>query len=955
MYSHNGGRVKTRFGLLGPLAVHRDAQPLPVTGPKVRLLLAALLLRANQPVSVDSLISTLWGDSAPSSATSSLHNHVSRLRRFLGPDVGSRLRAVPPGYAMEVRDGELDLEVFSAKVQQAQSAYRKKDWPVAGGLASQALALWRGRPFDDLPALTGSPEAANLLELYLRAQEWRVEVELHLGHHHDVIAELAVLTQQHPVHEEFHRQLMLALHRAGRQAEALAAYQELRHTLIDELGVEPGQAVREAHQEILSPAAEVTATAAPRRCLNSAEQARSGPNQLPVDTADFTGRADELRVLTDRLEAAASGRGTCVAVISGMAGIGKTALAIAAAHRVRKHFPDGQLFVDLRGFGIGERRDAHGVLAAFITALSHPDSTVAQGHPIPEDTDDRAALLRTILAARRVLLILDNADSAEQVLPLLPGHGQCATVVTSRNTLTDLPGARHIRLEPLDLEEQRRLLSTVCGHDRVNADPDSALRVLAACAGVPLALRIVAARLSARPVWSLSTMAERLAAPGKRLGSLSIGHLNVRDTLASSYLALHGSNDPVEREAARLFRLLGLWPGQTFGIEQASALVERPTAVTADLLELLVDYHLLQNPSPWRYSLHDLLSEYAAERAEQEEAYESRDAARVRLMVWYAAALARSRTIINAGMSRTTVLEDEPSAPLPVFTDGQHASRWCTEEMANIKEAVRQAAHSSRPDLAWRIVHGLAGYDTTYSWTGETDDLKAIALTTAEQHGDLVGQAFMLQRIGISHCMTYRLQEAVHAFQDSLVAAENACHEDLVLTLLQNLAVAYNQLKNSTAALTYARQAIDRSHGALGENGVLLNIMATSHLLTEDFAAAEEGLRRALEIWRTHDNTNNIAITLTDLGDALRGLGRREEALAALREARGLNERLGNRSNLAECLVITGRTYLQFGQREDARGCFQSTVDIAREHHLPAWIQQGIDGLKALDQPEDAP
>lgn len=522
-------------------------------------------------------------------------------------------------------------------------------------------------------------------------------------------------------------------------------------------------------------------------------------------------------------------------------------------------------------------------------------------------------------------------------------------LATSRNTLGDLPGAVQIRLEPLDVEDQRRLLSAVCGADRVCSEPDSALRLLAACGGLPLALRIVAVRLTARPAWSLDTLTQHLGDGGRRLRSLAAGHLSVRDTFASSHLALRESGDAVEREAARLFRLLGLWPGLVFGVEQAAALAQRPTADTADLLELLVDYHLLQSPEPRRYRFHDLVSEYAAERAEQEQTPEDRDAARVRLMVWYLGALEQSRAAILSGHTLSAVLEDTPAAALPVFASAEEATRWCTLELANIKEAVRQATSSSRPDLAWRITVGLSGYDTMCFWTGETDDLRAMALRTAREHGDLLGQAWMLARIGIIHGMAHRNQEAIEALRASLEAAERIQRTDIVIDVLRNLAVAHNQARDGAAGLAYLRKALKYAP-AIADEGFIVVTMAVSHLLMEDFAAAEPQFRHALRIWRDHGNLHNTAVTLANLGDALRGLERREEALAALDEAREIHERTRNHEALAACLVITGRTHLHFGAWNDARTCFQRAADIAREHDLRALTAQAREGLAELDR-----
>ncbi|MQS15931.1 tetratricopeptide repeat protein [Streptomyces kaniharaensis] len=934
-----------KFYVIGELRVEDGAGERTVRGGRLRSLLAVLLLHPNQAVSTDRLQDALWGEELPGSGAAAVHNLVARLRRALSTaDDPDRIAATPLGYRLRIADGELDSLLFEQHLDAARGAVLDDDWESVHRETSAALALWRGVPLAELPELADAgPARERWQEARLQALEWRLDADLKLGRSTGLVTELTRLVDEHPLRETFHQQLMLALHRAGRRAQALAAYQRLHRTLRDELGVEPGRAAQQIHQEILraqEPAPELAPLTSPTPAVPE-PSARLG--QLPADTADFTGREEELRQLRDHLAVAAAGSGPSVLTVSGMGGVGKTALAVRAAHQAKDLFPDGQLYVDLRGFGTGEPREAHEVLARLLADLGAEQ----QGCLPAEHTDDRAAQLRAALATRRVLLLLDNARDSDHLLPLLPGDGRSAVLATSRSTLTDLPGAVQLRLDPLDVEEQRRLLSTVCGADRVCADPDGALRVLAACGGLPLALRIVAARLAARPAWSLDTLTQHLSDDGRRLRSLAAGRLSVRDTFASSYLALRDSGDPTEREAARLFRLLGLWPGQVFGVEQASALAQRPMVDTADLLELLVDFHLLQSPEPWRYRFHDLLSEYAAERAEQEETPEDRDAAQVRLMIWYLGAVERSKAAIQSGYTLATVLEDVPVAPLPVFADAQEATWWCTRELAGIKAAVRQAAASSRPDLAWRITVAVSGYDTRCFWTGQTDDLRELGLRAAREHGDLVGQARMLLRIGITHGMAHRTREAVVALRAALEAAEKAQRTDILVEVLTNLAVAHNDARDGAAGLAYLQKALEHDP-AIAEDGFMVVTTAHSYLIMADFAAAEPLFRRGLDIWRDHGNLYNTAVTLANLGDTLRGLGRREEALAALDEAREIHERIRNYDTLADCLVVTGRTHLHFEEWDDAAVCFQRAADLAREHDLRALTAQADEGLAEL-------
>ncbi|MEU9129604.1 BTAD domain-containing putative transcriptional regulator [Kitasatospora sp. NPDC048540] len=626
-----------RFGVLGPLTVHDDHGPRPVTGEKVRLLLAALLLHGNHVVSAEQLRRTLWCGGPPRTARSALHNHAARLRQALGPQGGGRVRAVPSGYLIEVLDGELDADAFVSHLRRARAARSERDRPTARSETAAALARWRGRPLADLPALADRPEVAGLVEQHLQALEWHYEDQLQLGRTDGLAADLATLVAENPLKEAFHRQLMLVLHRSGRTAEALAVHQRLRRTLVDELGIEPGPAVRQAHREVLgappAPAQPVAGppTAGPPTVARPVPGPVRTRSQLPRDLPDFTGRGAELDALQRQLGAAGDPAPPKVLVVSGMAGIGKTALAVHAAHGLRSQFPDGRLHADLRGLGPGPARNPFDLLARLLTDLGLPDRDV------PRHADDRVARYRALLADRRVLIVLDDARDARQVAPLVPGTGGSAVIVTSRRPLAALPGAARITLGPLTRSEQYELLAAVCGAELIAADRRSADRILDACAGLPLAVRIAAARLAGRPAAALGTLARRLSRAEARLDLLAVDHLAVRESFSTSYDALRTSSNPLEREAARAFRLLGLRPDRPLSLRAASALLDEEPDRAADLLDVLVDAQLLQRPRPDSYGFHDLIGEFSAERAAREEAGEDRERALSRLLSWCAA------------------------------------------------------------------------------------------------------------------------------------------------------------------------------------------------------------------------------------------------------------------------------------------------------------------------------
>ncbi|MFJ8042000.1 AfsR/SARP family transcriptional regulator [Kitasatospora sp. NPDC096147] len=793
------GGEDVRFGLLGDLLI-RDGSGvlLPSPAPHGRALLATLLLAPNRPVSRERLTDALWGAHPPPSAAASLINHVGRLRRLLGPDGGDRLRTVPAGYLVRIGRGELDTDELARAVADAAEARRAEDWRVVSSATRTALGLWRGAPLADLPQLADQelPAVRSFEQARLQAAEWCFEAELHLGRHEAALVELTRWAGRHPLHEALHVHLVTALYRSGRQADALDAFEDIRARLAEELGVDPGPALRTVHQQVLRAAPVLFPPPPP-----AATPTVRTPAQLPADTADFTGRAEELATLVARLGATADGRPR-VLVVSGMGGVGKTALAVHAAHRVRQSFPDGQLHVDLHGSGHAEPRDPHEVVARLLADLDPGrPGTAPSGHgteppagPTAEtadttdttDTADRSARLRSALAGRRVLLLLDNARDAAQVLPFLPGDGHSAVLVTSRRSLATLPDAFQVPLEPLDVEEQRDLLARACGGERVAAEPDAALRLLAACGGLPLALRITSARLAARPTWPLGVLADLLAHDGTRLQALTAGHLSVRTTLASGYAVLR-DGDPAAREAARLFRLLGGWPGLDLGAGQAAALADRPEHVTADLLETLVDHHLLRTPEPLRYRFHELVGAYAAERAVAEETGADRDAGQARLAHWYAAAFRHAGQVLRSGGPAVPGSAADTPAALPVFTDGAGAAAWCTRELGNATEVVRRAAASARPDLAWQVACHLAGCVTADRWIATGD-----------------GGPGPSWPVDVVHGTADRFSEAVEALASSLDRAGRSGRDDLTAPVVRRLAAVHDRMRSARAVLARA-------------------------------------------------------------------------------------------------------------------------------------------------------
>ncbi|NUT97223.1 MAG: hypothetical protein HOY78_34905 [Saccharothrix sp.] len=569
--------MTSEFKVLGPLEVWHDGVQIPLPSGRIAVLLASLLLHANEVLSADVLVDRVW-DGAPANparARATLQMTVTRLRQALGP--ANVVRTISGGYRAEVPEGALDLHRFRALV--------------SAGRFAEALSLWRGEPLSDVRSDALQTEVAALREERLAALERRIDVDLEAGRAADLVAELRTLVAHHPLRERFWGRLMLALHRSGRQADALLAYRTLAQVLDEELGVVPGAELREIHQAVLSGDAPVAPFAA----------AWPAPRQLPPVTADFVGR-DDIRQEVERvLTAATPASAVPIAVVAGPPGSGKSALTVRIAHGLRDRFPDGQLFVNL-GDGTPEPRDPAEVLVELLTAVGVPMTS------IPDDVRARAAAFRSRLADRSVLLVLDGAADVEQVRHLLPGSASCAVLISSRHLLTGLDGGTVLRLRPLDTDESRHLLARMIGSGRLAADPAAADAVVAATGGLPLALRIVGARLATRPNLPLHVLATRLSDEHRRLDELATGDMEVRASFELSYAAL-------DDEVAVAFRRLGFLGTLDFAAWVVSVL----TGGDGDrLVERLLEANLLEElgldaTGEPRYRLHDLLADYAAE------------------------------------------------------------------------------------------------------------------------------------------------------------------------------------------------------------------------------------------------------------------------------------------------------------------------------------------------------
>jgi DNA-binding SARP family transcriptional activator len=622
------------FQLLGPIEARGERGTVVLGGTLSRSILAALLLQPNRTVPTKELIDAAWGESPPAGARTLVQNRVSTLRRILreARPEDELITTMGSGYLIQLEPGQLDVEVFTNGAASADRLAEAGDPAGAADELAAALALWRGPALDGLTTPYLRTAAQRLEEQRIRAWERRIRLDVSLGRHADLVPELTGLADAHPYHETFHALLMLVLYRTGRHADALAVYRRMRATLTGQLGLEPSGLLQHLHDAILRADTWAVQTIAEQLgCAptqaNGAEPERSVvfaprapvPRTLPADDASFTGRTAELAALDYALAAAGEGTAKPVAIraITGMAGVGKSALAVHWAHRVADRFPDGQLYLNLRSHGSGEPVPAADALLALLGALgARPERRSA-------DVEDLATLYRSTMADRRVLTVLDNASSAEQIRYLLPGGPGCVVVVTSRDRLSALvarEGAHRLILDVFRPDEAHELLARTLGEERVRAEPAAVEGLVRACAHLPLALRIAATQLADRPYRTVAEQVERLT-EGNKLNALTIDGegddgVAVRSAFDHSYVAM-------PPDAQRMFGRLGLMPDRELTAPTAAAVAGVTVAEAERLLDRLAAEHLINERHAGHYDLHDLVRSYAEERAASDRAAES--------------------------------------------------------------------------------------------------------------------------------------------------------------------------------------------------------------------------------------------------------------------------------------------------------------------------------------------
>jgi DNA-binding SARP family transcriptional activator/Tfp pilus assembly protein PilF len=909
--------------------VRSDGRPVPVGAPRQRALLAALLLHANQVVAAEQLIDYLWGQTPPPSARTTLQNYILRLRRLLpgrperagGPLLVTRA----PGYLLRLRPGELDLDRFGRLVAEARASTTQGQIERAASLLRDALALWRGPPLCDVASETlGRLYLPRLEDQRLGALEARIDADLQLGLHGELTGELHGLVDQQPLRERFRAQLMLALYRCGRQAEALEVYRSTWRLLADELGIQPGPELRRLEQAILCEDSSLDLPAIPAAGRPPAA-ATSPPHQLPPAIADFTGRRQHLDEL-DRLPGAeADTTAVVISAIAGTAGVGKTALAIHWAHRVRDRFPDGQLYVNLRGYAPTPPMRSIDALAGFLHALGVP------AEQVPVDLDEAAGLYRTLLADKRLLVVLDNARSADQVRPLLPGGPSSLVLVTSRDRLGGLvaiDGARRLTLDVLPPEEAVGLLTRLLGAERVAAEPQAAGELAEVCGLLPLALRIAAANLAEQPGQSIAGYVARLRR-GDRLAELAVDgdpQAGVRTAFDCSYAAL----DPV---AQRLFRLLGLVPGPEFTGPAAAALARMPAGQAAQLLERLVDAHLLERRGVGRFGFHDLLRRYAYQRAQGQDGELERKDATSRLYSWYLQTADGAVRLLHADHVRLAVPEAPVGLPVAGFDEPDGALAWLDAERANLVAAVQQAAEHGPQPPAWLLADTLGSYFWHHRHLGDWIAVAHAGVDAATAAGEPRAQAAAYRNLGMVTACSGDYARAAEHFTDALALAQQAGWVDGQAACLGDLAFVSSELGRPEQAADHLTRALalHRQTGHTVGQAMALNNLGHVYLQLGQPDRAAEQLAEAVALHREVGSRIGVALSLDNLGEVCRDLGRLDAARTHLSEALAVHRELGNRYDEAYDLNVLATVQRDAGDLHQALELAQLALTVARE------------------------
>jgi DNA-binding SARP family transcriptional activator/tetratricopeptide (TPR) repeat protein len=961
--------------LLGPVEVLVSGAWSAPEKPQQRLVMALLALRAGQVVPVDELIDGVWDDDPPRSARASLQALITRLRRMLATVPGSELERCGDGYRLLMEARRIDVHEFRWL---ARTGRECADRRAAVATFDRALTLWRGPALADVPD-TAAVEAIRsmLAEEQLAAVQDRIGGLLACGMEQEAVAELPGVLARYPLAERLAGMLMVARYRCGQRAGALRVFRDIRRRLAGELGVEPGPELQEVHRRILAgdaalatpagraalarvPAPRVPAAAGalatavvaggPARPGAGGAVGRGGPGppvprQLPAAPAHFAGRASELKALNELAAQAtnAGGQGL-IWVIDGTAGVGKTVLAVHWAHQAAGHFPDGQLHVNLRGFGpSGNPAPPEEALRGLLAALQVPSAQ------IPDQVDAQAALYRSALAGRRMLIVLDNARDEEQVRPLLPGHAGCAVLVTSRSQLTGLvaaEGAHPLSLDVLSEADACELLVRRLGTQRVAAEPAAAAELARLCAGLPLALAVAAARADAQPGLSLTALAADLRGARGLLDALETG-----DAASSVREVFSWSCRQLSADAARMFRMLGVHEGPDISAAAAASLAGVTPPLARRALAELARAHLLTEHVPGRFDFHDVLRSYAAEQAQARDSEADRTAAVHRVLDHYLHAAHAAALLLYPHRERLQLPAAATGTIREALTTPGQAQAWFEVEHQVLLAAIAQAAEHGLDRHAWQLPWTMRNFLDRQGCWPELAETQLGALTAAARLQDRTGQAHAHRNLGRACLRLGRYDEA----RAHLLAA---------VDLYRQLGHRYGQARSHfeaawaverqggyREALAHSRQALEGFRAAGDRHGaaVALNTVGWCQTRLGRHHQALACSRRALAVFLENGHRSGEAAAWDSLGYASHQLGHDREALGCYRRALALYRRLGDRYNQSQTLVYLGDAHRSSGSPSAAGDAWQQALSILEELHHPevGQVRSRLDGLAA--------
>ncbi|MEV5692452.1 AfsR/SARP family transcriptional regulator [Micromonospora globbae] len=917
-----------RFRILGPLRIGDG--DVTVTAGRDRVVLAMLLLRPNGIVPVEELVDAIWEERPPATARAQVQTCVSRLRRRLD-QLGvppATIVSDPVGYGIRVGPGELDAQVFARYVDTARAAVAAGQLAEAQRQFRAAIALWRG------PALSGTASrsvrrgAQALDEKGFTALEECVDVELRLGQAAEILAVLTEALSRNPLRERLRGQVMLALSAVGRQADALAVYREGRRLYAEELGIEPGATLQEIHQRVLAGdlalAGPESRSTAPVRCL-------------PRAISDFTGRQETLARLVKEIE---EGR-TRVQLIDGMPGSGKTTLAVHLATALSDRYPDAQLFIDLHGHSERGPLSPAAALAALLRQLGVP------GDRVPAEADERVALWRSELAHRRAVVVLDNAASAAQVVPLLPSGPGCLTLVTSRRRLTGLDEGRPSSLDLLDPDEGVDLLARVVGPERVAAEPQAAAEVVRRCGRLPLAIRLAGARLAHRPRWRIADLAARLADGRDVLTELVAGDRSVGQAFALSYAQ-------VSPAAQRMFRLLGLYPGAEFDALAAAALADVPLSAAEHLVDELVDAHLVNEPDPGRFRFHDLVREYARLLVASRDSDDGRRVALDALLDHYVDTAWAVSALGEPAASRVGVEFPEPRRPDLVEAGLAAGEGWFEANRSSLVAAVHLAEQAGLPRQCWQLARATWHFWFAGGHLDELIETHSAGLRAAERLGDLAASATMRNYLSSAYYRLGRFPETIDLMETALRDRLRLGDDQGAATIHRNLAAAHATDRRFGPAMRHfdAATPLLWETGQLGGLVATLNNKAVALLAWGRYEEAQRVTRLQLALAREVGELRLIPHAIGHLGAVRARLGDHEGALRRLHLALRLKRRSGNRLGEAEVLNDIGAVERALGQPESAAARHREAFVLVTEMGDPiaALACRNLLGLALLAQ-----